>query len=230
VHARPVVAFVAIALATAVPPACSRRSIPHPPASELPSLTLAQVSTMVSAIARAPEPTTDPTIGLAALCHAARVSYPMTSPRLVVEKRKRRLSLFDGATIVATFRVGLGGNPEGPKSREGDGRTPEGQLRIVTRNAKSKYRKFLGLGYPTAADAIRGASNGVVTSDERDAIVAAQREGVAPPWNTRLGGTVGVHGHGSAVDWTLGCIAVDDDVIDLLWEAVPIGTEIDVLP
>ena len=49
---------------------------------------------------------------------------------------------------------------------------------------------------------------------EHKAIVEAHRKGTTPPWNTKLGGEVFVHGRGSKSDWTLGCIALDDSDID----------------
>ncbi len=172
----------------------------------------------------------DPALGLAALCARAKIACPPGAPRLVVEKRARALTLFDGGVRVAAFPIALGPNPEGPKLREGDGRTPEGALRVVTRNEKSKYRRFLGLGYPTAADGVRGLREGMISRAAADAIARAERERAQPPWDTELGGAVGIHGHGSGLDWTAGCVALDDDAIDVLWAAVPIGAEVEVLP
>jgi hypothetical protein len=172
----------------------------------------------------------DPSVGLAALCARAKIACPPKAPRVVVEKAARALVLFDGTTRVATFPIALGPSPEGPKLREGDGRTPEGKLRIVTRNEKSKYRRFLGLGYPTAADGVRGVRDGLVSQGEADAIARAERERTQPPWGTKLGGAVGIHGNGSWLDWTAGCVALDDDAIDVVWAAVPMGAEVEILP
>lgn len=152
----------------------------------------------------------------------ARIAHP----HLVVEKGARRLTLFDGDRAIATYRVGLGFSPVGQKHHEGDGRTPEGDLRIVTRNEKSRFHKFLGLSYPRPSDA-QGAP---LTPDERDEIDRAFVDRKQPPWNTPLGGAVGIHGHGGGHDWTSGCVAVDDDAIDALWEVVPLGTPVSIVP
>lgn len=226
-----VTAFSTLAIA-----ACDRRaSLEATASAAAPSASRsagrrAQPAGTASASARGARSFDDPSLGLAALCARAKVPCPPKAPRLVVEKKARALGLFDGATRIATFPIALGPNPEGPKLREGDGRTPEGKLRIVTRNEKSKYRRFLGLGYPSANDGARGLRDGLVSQGEADAIARAERERSQPPWGTKLGGAVGIHGNGAWVDWTAGCVALDDDAIDVLWEAVPIGAEVEIAP
>jgi hypothetical protein len=139
------------------------------------------------------------------------------------------LTYIAGGSTLKRYRVGLG-DPEGAKQRQGDRRTPEGKLRIVTRNATSNFHRFLGISYPTAADADRGLRQGLVTRAQADAIRAAEAAGRVPPWTTALGGTVGIHGGGGEVDWTLGCVAVTDAEIDELFEVVRVGTPLEVLP
>jgi hypothetical protein len=39
-----------------------------------------------------------------------------------------------------------------------------------------------------------------------------------------------IHGHGGGRDWTAGCVAVDDEVMDILWGGCPIGTPVTILP
>ena len=51
-----------------------------------------------------------------------------------------------------------------------------------------------------------------------------------PPWNTSLGGEIMIHGHGSETDWTLGCIAVDNEVMDILWQYCHNGTGVIINP
>ena len=51
-----------------------------------------------------------------------------------------------------------------------------------------------------------------------------------PPWDTKLGGEVFVHGRGAKSDWTLGCIALDDSDIEELYRLVPVGTPITIHP
>jgi tetratricopeptide (TPR) repeat protein len=46
--------------------------------------------------------------------------------RVLIEKAARRLSLISKGKALRTYRIALGGNPKGPKERQGDNRTPEG--------------------------------------------------------------------------------------------------------
>ena len=39
-----------------------------------------------------------------------------------------------------------------------------------------------------------------------------------------------IHGMGIEGDWTHGCIAVDNEVMDILWKLCPLGTQVTVMP
>ncbi|MPN43913.1 hypothetical protein SDC9_191474 [bioreactor metagenome] len=90
----------------------------------------------------------------------------LDAPRLVVYKGERRLELYDGDTLVDTYSIGLGFSPEGAKEREGDGKTPEGDYYICTRNSNSRFYLSLGVSYPNKADAESGLSDGLITQAE----------------------------------------------------------------
>lgn len=157
----------------------------------------------------------------------AGLPWPPPDVRLTLEKPTRALTIWSGSVALKRYRVGLG-EPEGDKVRQGDLRTPEGPLRIVTRNRNSQFHRFLGINYPTAEDADRGLAEGLITAGQAAGIRAAERAGRAPNWSTALGGAVGIHGGGGSIDWTLGCIAVENAEIDELWEVVPVGTPLEV--
>lgn len=158
-----------------------------------------------------------------------KLAYPLRDVALKVEKAARRLTLLAQGKPVRTYRVALGPNPEGHKAREGDGRTPEGEYWICTRNEKSKYHLFLGLSYPLPRDAERALRAKEI--DEATARgIRATRRPAAPPWDTPLGGAVGIHGCGSEKDWTLGCIALENADMDELWLACPLGTSVTIVP
>jgi hypothetical protein len=161
----------------------------------------------------------------------ARVPYPLDEVELRVDKSERKLVLVSKGRAVRAYDVALGGAPEGHKQREGDQKTPEGDYSICTRNEKSRFHLFLGISYPAPRDAERALADGRI--DEATAErVAGARSPAQPPWNTPLGGAVGVHGNGgkAAGDWTLGCIAVEDAEVDELWLACPLGTPIRIEP
>jgi lipoprotein-anchoring transpeptidase ErfK/SrfK len=52
----------------------------------------------------------------------------------------------------------------------------------------------------------------------------------APPQNTRLGGDIYIHGHGSSSDWTWGCVALENEDIRELFDAVNVGTPVTIQP
>lgn len=156
----------------------------------------------------------------------AQVSYPLQNPEIKIFKGARRIELWAERKLVKAYKIGLGTSPVEDKEREGDFRTPEGQFYVCTRNEKSKFHLFLGVSYPNQEDAKRGLASGLITQEQYDAIVDAQNKQERPPWNTPLGGEVGIHGHGSSSDWTWGCIAVENQEIEELWLACPMKTPI----
>lgn len=145
---------------------------------------------------------------------------------IVVYKEERRLELREDGSVCRSYRVGLGFSPVGAKKREGDGRVPEGEYYICTKNEQSKFTLFLGLSYPNLEDAKRGLEEGLIGREEYDRIEEAQRERRRPDWDTALGGQIGIHGKGSSFDWTAGCIALDDEDIRELWPLVEIGDSV----
>lgn len=137
--------------------------------------------------------------------------------RVRVFKRERRLELVNQGRVIKSYRIALGGEPVGPKARQGDHRTPEGLYILDSRNAHSQFYKSIHISYPNAQDR-----------------ASARRQGVSP------GGDVFVHGLPNGYgwvgsshrlkDWTDGCIAVTNDEIDEIWSAVKDGTPIEILP
>lgn len=130
---------------------------------------------------------------------------------LVVQKSKRRLLLLNEKAEIAAFDVALGRHPEGPKEREGDGRTPEGAYYITGHNPNSHYHLSLGISYPSTHDVAR-----------------ARASGISP------GGNIFIHGQPVGVsgaqriqgDWTAGCIAVSNVEIERIYAMVQPGTPI----
>src|SRR5581483_9242323 len=71
---------------------------------------------------------------------------------VVLHKGVRRLELYENGSLLAAYRVSLGRHPLGPKQRQGDGRTPEGQYRLDYRNSNSAFYRALHISYPSSAD------------------------------------------------------------------------------
>lgn len=153
---------------------------------------------------------------------AARTPPPMRpaaerADRIEVRKADRLMLLYRGDRELGRYKVALGFDPKGHKTREGDGRTPEGRYRIDRKNPNSSFHLSLGISYPDRADR-----------------AAARKAGVSP------GGDIFIHGLPNGMgrvgaahalrDWTLGCIAVTNAEIEEIWTRVDRGAVIDILP
>ena len=155
---------------------------------------------------------------------------PIERPRIVVHKAARKLELFSDQTLLRTYRVGLGFTPVADKKREGDGATPEGEFYVFVKNNRSAYYLSLGVSYPNAEDAERGLRDGLISKKQYDAILEAIRKKAGPPQYTKLGGLIYIHGNGAGSDWTWGCVALENEDIKELYDAVSVGTPVTILP
>ncbi len=151
---------------------------------------------------------------------------PLKDAKIVVNKKRHILYLFSGDTLMRIYPVNLGPDPLNHKIRAGDGRTPEGRYFICNKNPNSKYYKSLGISYPSKEDAKRGLRLGFITKKQYEAIVYAIDHGKRPPWFTRLGGAVCIHGGGIGWDWTRGCIALRNADVQELFEVTRVGTPV----
>ena len=142
---------------------------------------------------------------------------PQLADRIIVRKSKRTLELLHDGAVFESFPIALGREPRGPKQEEGDGRTPEGVYRIDWRSTQTRYTRALHISYPD--------------ENERD---RAQAMKVDP------GGAIFIHGLPSDYgpfdppqwyrDWTEGCISVGNAAVVKIWDTVPDGTPIEILP
>lgn len=162
--------------------------------------------------------------------HGALSAADLARPRIEVFKARRELRLFNGDQLIKTCHVALGTNPVPPKEHQGDRATPEGSYFICQKNPKNRFHLSLAISYPGPVDASRGLKAGLISKWEYNAIMKADADRTVPPWDTRLGGEVFVHGNGSSSDWTWGCIALDDVDIEELYRLVPVWTPITIRP
>ena len=154
---------------------------------------------------------------------------PMENPHIVIKKKKRLLQIFDGEKLVRKYKIALGFSAKGGKEIEGDGKTPEGEFYVFTKNDQSRFYLSLGLSYPNAEDAKRGIEKKLISPEENDAILKATREKQMPPQKTALGGEIYIHGGGTETDWTEGCVALRDEEIKEIFDAIPIGARVRIL-
>lgn len=134
-----------------------------------------------------------------------------------VDKSERRLELLSGDEVLRTYSIALGANPLGHKRQEGDERTPEGRYVLDWRNPKSSFYRSLHVSYPNAADKQQARQRGV--SPGGDIMIHGQPNGYGW-WSWLL----------QLVDWTDGCLAVDNTAMAEIWRLVPDGTPIQINP
>ena len=137
--------------------------------------------------------------------------------RIVIHKQARTLELMKAGGVLKAYKIALGGEPVGPKTRQGDHHTPEGAYLIDSRNANSQFHRSLHISYPNAADRERARKLGV--SPGGDIFIHGLPNGYG--W---IGAAHRLH------DWTDGCIAVTDKEIEEIWNLVDNGTPVEILP
>ncbi len=137
--------------------------------------------------------------------------------RVLIEKQARRLTLFAKGEVIKTYKIALGGNPVGPKEREGDNKTPEGTYRIDARNGNSAFHLSLHISYPNEKDQLRAKELGV--SPGGDIMIHGIKNGFAP-----------IGASHAERDWTEGCIAVTNQEMEEIYRLVPNGTMVEIRP
>lgn len=137
--------------------------------------------------------------------------------KILIEKKARRLMLISNGEVLKTYKIALGGDPSGPKERQGDNKTPEGTYFIDSRNKNSQYRLSLHISYPNERDKKRAKELGV--SPGGDIMIHGIKNGFS--W---------VGDFHKEVDWTKGCIAVTDEEIEEIDKLAPIGTVVEIRP
>lgn len=142
--------------------------------------------------------------------------------RIVIEKSKYRLHLYEGDSLLRSYPVVLGGDPVTDKHQEGDSRTPEGLFHVRTKYDHAKWSKFIWVDYPTEESYRRFEARKAAGKIAQDA---------------SIGGEIGIHGVPEGRDdlirnghnWTLGCISLTRADVDELYALIRTGTEIRIL-
>lgn len=154
----------------------------------------------------------------------------MENPHILVKKKERKLQIFDGKKLIRSYSISLGFTPNGDKEIEGDGKTPVGEFYIFTKNPESTFFLSLGVSYPNIEDAERGLKNKLISQAEYEEIIKAINEKAMPPQKTKLGGEIYIHGGGCTADWTAGCMALNNEEMKEIFDAIEVGTSIKIEP
>jgi hypothetical protein len=155
---------------------------------------------------------------------------------LDIDTSHETVTVMDGDLPIHVFsNAAFGSSGVGIKRRQGDNITPKGQYHLGWINPYSKFHRFLGLTYPSIADAERGLSSGIISKPTYEQIKSAHERGAVPPQYTALGGQIGIHGNGRGslnihriANWTSGCIALENGQMDVLMRWAKPGMLVDV--
>lgn len=123
------------------------------------------------------------------------------------------MDLISQGRVIKSYRVMLGRGGNKPKRKQGDNLVPEGKYIIDYKNPDSQFYKSLHISYPNEEDKRR-----------------ASEAGVEP------GGDIMIHGYPNKpkplfkflkkmgliklVDWTAGCVAIDDGEMEEIYHAI----------
>ena len=141
-------------------------------------------------------------------------------------KKRHQLILYYKGRMFKNYHAVFGRAFEpGTKLWEGDRRTPEGVYTIVEKHPSRRWDWFLTLNYPNLLDRRR---------------YEQLRDGGAVPTEDGhplgVGGKIGIHGSDEPllnkgnINWTTGCISVDDEDVEELKRLLPDGTVVIIKP
>ncbi len=133
---------------------------------------------------------------------------------ILIDKVARILYVYKNGKPVHEMASELGSNWVGDKYREGDMTTPEGKYLVSQKKEGNRtiYYKALLLNYPNEQDKQRFEDN--------------KQKGLIPR-NASIGSLIEIHGSGGrGVDWTKGCIALENHDMDTLFRLVEVNTPV----
>lgn len=132
-----------------------------------------------------------------------------------VYKSKHRMDMLSSGVVIKSYRVMLGRGGKAAKQKQGDNLVPEGKYFLDYKNPYSLFHKSIHISYPNEED-----------------IKRAYEQGVDP------GGDIMIHGYPNKpnrlfkilkrlglikrVDWTAGCVSVDDEQMDEIFENIEV--------
>lgn len=144
---------------------------------------------------------------------------------VTVFKSRHQLVVYYKGRLFKIYHAVFGYHSDGAKRWEGDLRTPEGVYIIIGKYNHPRWKYFLRLNYPNYVDR---RNYQTMLHDHVVPVVHGQRRAV--------GSAVGIHGtdrprfNRDEINWTRGCISVDNDAIVELYHLVPIDTLVIIKP
>ncbi len=145
---------------------------------------------------------------------------------MTIFKKHHQLIVYYKGRLFKTYHAVFGRSFEpGTKLWEGDRRTPEGVYAIVEKHPSRRWDWFLTLNYPNSLDRYRYEqmrTGGEVPTEDGHPV--------------GVGGRIGIHGtdepelNRGDINWTTGCISVDDEDVEELTRLLPKGTLVIINP
>lgn len=129
------------------------------------------------------------------------------------------------------FPATFGIDPDSDKYKAYDCATPEGLYFITDKNTSSRFHRLLAISYPNFANAQKGLAEGVISLMEYKRIYKALRKSKRSTGDTGLGSGIAIHGGGvfrlvgktRERDWTEGCIALNDNDMETVFNFCRLG-------
>jgi lipoprotein-anchoring transpeptidase ErfK/SrfK len=145
---------------------------------------------------------------------------------VTIFKKRHQLIVYYKSRLFKNYHAVFGRSFEpGTKLWEGDRRTPEGVYAIINKHPSARWDWFLTLNYPNDLDRHR-------YEQMRDDGEVPRSDGHP----VGVGGRIGIHGSDEPelnrgdINWTTGCISVDDQDVEELTRILPKGTLVIINP
>ena len=145
---------------------------------------------------------------------------------VTIFKKHHQLIVYYKSRLFKSYHAVFGRSFEpGTKLWEGDRRTPEGVYAIIEKHPSRRWDWFLTLNYPNELDRHR-------YEQMRDGGEVPREDGHP----VGVGGRIGIHGtdepelNRGDINWTTGCISVDDRDVEELTRLLPKGTLVIINP
>ncbi len=146
---------------------------------------------------------------------AVKESKNNQSYSILVDKLSRKCYVYYNGIKKYEFDVELGRNWMGDKKKMGDKATPEGMYRIINKYSGTKYNNALLIDYPNEEDKTR------FNREKAKGLI---------PTTAKIGGGIEIHGSGGkGVDWTEGCIALEDNEMEVIYRIAAVGTPVTIV-
>lgn len=163
-------------------------------------------------------------------------SAPTSVVWLSVDTDQLSLTVMRGDTELQLFEnIAIGSGGSTLRRQMGDQTTPLGDFIITEIRHSERFELFMAFDYPNLDHTERAFQDKRIDAQEYRALRYDLDRGNPPPQETSLGGYLGIHGIGDgdkeiheSINWTDGCIAINNEQLMELADWVKIGTRVNV--